>query len=194
MKRKLASIISNVLNPFVIGFVTIITLSVYDTDTGGEAIKWAAISLVFSIIPVFLMVTFLVRRKTIAGFFISLREQRTLVYIIAILIGAAGLAFFWIFESPPLLRAVFTAGVSALVIFMMVNMFWKISLHTGFAAASATVITIIHGLSGLLAFLLVLPVAWSRIELQQHTIAQVVGGGAGAIAIVTFIFRACGCY
>ena len=193
MKKQLARIISNTFNPFALGLIIIILAVVQGTTTIGETVKWSMVSLVFSIIPVFIIVVALVRRKKLDGMFVSPRSQRTGIYLMAACIGAAGLAITWLFEAPMLVRASFTAGVAAILMFMIINMHWKISLHTAFIAASATILSIIYGVLGMLSFILVPAVAWSRIELKQHTLPQVVAGGIGAGVIVIAVFAGCGC-
>jgi membrane-associated phospholipid phosphatase len=69
-----------------------------------------------------------------------------------------------------------------------INFWWKISLHTAFAAASVTVLTIVYGLSGALAVMLVPPVAWARIELEHHSPAQAAAGALLATVIVLAVF------
>ena len=193
MKTRLAGIISNIFNPFLLGFIVMVLAVIRDTVTVSETIKWITISLLFSIIPVLLVVAVLVHRKKLDGMFVSPRSQRKRVYILAACIGLVGLVLVWLLEAPMLVKALFSAGVAAILIFMVVNCYWKISLHTAFISASATVLSIIYGIPGLIAFILVPAVAWSRVVLRQHTLAQVIAGGISAAAIVIAVFAGCGC-
>jgi membrane-associated phospholipid phosphatase len=73
---------------------------------------------------------------------------------------------------------------------MCINFLWKISLHTAFAAASVTVLTIQYGSIGALTAMLIPPIAWARIELEQHSLTQAVAGAllAGLIVVIVFHF------
>jgi len=71
---------------------------------------------------------------------------------------------------------------------MCINLLWKISLHTAFVAASVTVLTILYGSIGAVTAVLLPSIAWSRIELEHHSLAQVAAGAllAALIVVVTF--------
>jgi len=73
---------------------------------------------------------------------------------------------------------------------MFINLRWKISLHTAFITALATVLYILYGLISVITVVLIPLVAWSRIELKQHTIVQVITGAllGNIILVVVFYF------
>ena len=84
--------------------------------------------------------------------------------------------------------AAFAAGLSAIVIFMCINLWWKISLHTAFVAASVTVLVILYGWGAAITVALVPLMAWSRIELEHHSLAQATTGALLAALIVVVVF------
>ena len=84
--------------------------------------------------------------------------------------------------------ATLVAALSATVVFMGINLIWKISLHTALAAGSVTVLTILYGSTGAISAMLLPPIAWSRIELECHSIAQTVAGALLAALIVAVVF------
>ncbi|OGO21950.1 MAG: hypothetical protein A2144_11725 [Chloroflexi bacterium RBG_16_50_9] len=91
--------------------------------------------------------------------------------------------------APLLLVATFVAGLGAILVFMSINLVWKISLHTAFVAASVTILSIVFGAEGALMVVLIPLVAWARIELEHHSVAQVVTGALLAALIVFFVFH-----
>jgi len=188
MRKRLAKLISSVLNPFLVSFLVIVLLAFHDTTSTAEALKWAAISLAMSVLPVFVVVVYRARQGKLDGILVIPQEQRKGIYVLAAVLGAVGCAVLYFLGAPELLVATFCAGLVAVVIFMVINMFWKISLHAAFISGSATVLTIIYGMIGALSILLLLLVAWARIELKLHSPAQVAGGAllAAAIIIVTY--------
>jgi membrane-associated phospholipid phosphatase len=188
MKVRLARLISNILNPFLVSGVVLLMLAFKDTDTTAEAIKWAVISLALSVLPIFVLITSMVRQKKLDGLFVNPREQRNIIYVIASALGALGCGLLWYLKAPRLLSVTFTAGLISIIIFMVINYFWKISLHTAFTAASVAIIIMVYGVIAVWTIMLVPPVAWARIRLQQHSIAQVVTGGLLAATIVAGIF------
>lgn len=188
MRERLARLTSYVLNPFLVSFIVIILLAVESTNSTGEALKWAAISLVLSVLPVFTVVICMVRQKKLDGVFVNPRQQRNIIYLLASVLAVIGCGLLWYLKAPELLAVAFTAGLAAIVIFMTINRYWKISLHTAFTAASVTVITIVYGAVGALTILLLPPVAWARIRLNQHSPAQVAAGALLSAGIVMVVF------
>jgi membrane-associated phospholipid phosphatase len=189
MRKRLAKLISSVLNPFLVSFLVIVLLAFHDTTSTAEALKWTAISLVLSVLPVFIVVVYLARQGKLDGILVIPQEQRTGIYVLAAVLGAIGCAVLYFLGAPELLVATFCAGLVAVVIFMVINMFWKISLHAAFISGSATVLTIIYGMIGALSILLLLLVAWARIELKLHSPAQVAGGTLLAAAILIVVYQ-----
>ncbi len=188
MRERLAKLTTDILNPFLLSFIVFIMLAVESTDSANEALKWILISLVLSVLPVFLVVVYMVRQKRLEGIFANPRQQRNGIYILASALGVVGCGVMWYFEAPELLSVTFTAGLISIVAFMVINRFWKISLHTAFVAGSVTIITIIYGAPGALTILLLPPVAWARIRLNQHSPAQVITGALLSAAILLVVF------
>ena len=71
---------------------------------------------------------------------------------------------------------------------MFINMWWKISVHTALVAASATVLVMLYGWVAAVTVALVPVTAWSRIELEYHSLAQAVTGAILAALIVVVVF------
>ena len=189
MRKRLAKLISSILNPFLVSFLVIVLLAFHDTTGTAEALKWAAVSLALSVLPVFVVVVYLARQGRLDGILVIPQEQRKGIYVLAAALGAIGCVVLYFSGAPKLLVATFCAGLVAIVIFMVINMFWKISLHAAFISGSATVLTIIYGMIGALSILLLLLVAWARIELKLHSPAQVASGALLAAAILIVVYQ-----
>jgi membrane-associated phospholipid phosphatase len=157
-----------------------------------EALEWASISVVLSVLPVFAVVIYLVRRKKLDGIFVNSRQQRHRIYLLAGALGAISCGVLWYFRAPELLAVSFTAGLVAIVIFMVINLFWKISLHTAFMSAAVSVLTIVYGAHGAWTILLVPLVAWARLEMKLHSAAQVTAGALLAAFVTVVVFRGFG--
>jgi len=188
MKERLARLTSNIINPFLVSFAVIVLLAFKTTDTILDAVKWALISVIISVLPVFIVTTFMVRRKKLDGFFANPREQRNIVYIVASALAALGCGLLWGLKAPHLLAVTFTAGLAAIVIFTVINYFWKISLHTAFMAAAVAIVIMVYGYAAAWTFILLPPVAWARIALKQHSVAQVITAGLLSPVIVAGVF------
>jgi hypothetical protein len=192
MRERLSRLISSILNPFLVSFIVIVLLAFKSAAGTIDALKWASISIVLSVLPVFIIVIYLVRRKKLNSIFANPREQRHGIYILASVLGAIGCGVLWYFGAPELLAVAFTAGLIAIVIFTTINYFWKISLHTAFMAAAVVVLVMVYGAAAAWTFVLLPPVVWARMELKQHSWAQVATGAILAAIIVIGVFRGFG--
>jgi membrane-associated phospholipid phosphatase len=188
MRKTLAKLTTNVLNPFLTSFIVIVLLAFKGTDSAAEAIKWASIATALSVLPVLAVVVYLVRRKKLDGVFENPRWQRTGIYLLASALGAIGYGLLWYLKAPEELVATFASGLASISIFTVINLFWKISLHTAFLAGAITILILTFGRVGFWAVLLLPLVAWARMELKQHSIMQVAAGALIAAAVVVGIF------
>jgi membrane-associated phospholipid phosphatase len=188
MKKRLAELTSNIFNPFLVSLVVILLLAFKATASTMDALKWALISIALSVLPVLLVVVCLVRRRKLDSIFAQPRRQRTGVYLLSVICAIIGFIVLRHLGAPKLLVTTFVAGLATIIIFMSINLTWKISLHTAFAAASVTVVTIVYGSLGALTAVLLLPVGWARIELEHHSPTQVIIGGLLAAVIVFLVF------
>jgi membrane-associated phospholipid phosphatase len=188
MKENLAKLTTAVLNPFLTGFVVIALLSFEGSDGTAEAVKWASLATVLSVLPVLAAVLYLVRRKKMDGVFESTRRQRVGVYLAATALGAVGYGLLAFLEAPQLLVATFATGLASIVVFSGINLVWKISLHTAFMAGAAAILVMVYGATAAWVVILLPPLAWARMTLGQHTLAQVIAGALVAAVIVVLIF------
>ncbi len=187
-RKQIANLTSNILNPFSVSLIIILLLSFESTYTTLDALKWSLILIAVSILPVFLVVVYLARRGRLDGIFTSVRKQRTKIYLLAGVCAVVGGVIITYLGAPLVLRATFVAGLSAIVVFMCVNLLWKISLHIAFVAASATILVILYGLIGAISVAFLPLIAWARIESGHHSPAQVAAGATLAAAIVVVAF------
>lgn len=188
MRETLAKLTTNILNPFLASFVVMILLAFRDTSTTGDALKWAAVSIVLSVLPVLGAVVYLVRIKRMDGVFVNPRQQRTTVYLLATGLGAIGYVVLRWCGGPELLEAAFAAGLASIIVFMFVNLYWKISLHTAFMSGAVAILIIVYGAMAAWTVVLLPPVAWARISLKQHTAVQVIAGAIISAGIATGVF------
>ena len=188
-RQRIANLTSNILNPFLLCLALIVLFSFKSTASTSEAIKWASISTGLGLLPVFLVILYLLRQGKLDDFFIAAREQRTRIYIIGCVSAAAGCITLALLGAPNILVAGFVTGVSTAIIFAIINLWWKISLHTAIVAASATILVMIFGWIAAASVALVPLTAWSRIELECHSLRQTISGALLATLLVFALFQ-----
>ncbi len=187
-KQRLAVLTSNILNPFLIGVAVIFLFSFSSTASTSEAFKWAAISMLIGILPVFLMVLYFYKNGRLDNFYINVRAQRTRIYIFGSIFFSLSCLLLAYIGAPLLLVAGFVSGLSAILIFAFINLRWKISVHTGFMAGSSIALVMLFGWMAVVSVALVPLTAWARIKLDSHSLAQTIGGAVMAALIVGAVF------
>jgi len=188
-KQQLANLTSNVLNPFLVSLVIIPLITLKSTTSVPDAIKWSLVAIAVSILPVFLIILYLVRNERLENMFINARQQRNKIYLLAGICVIMGCVILLYSGAPLALVAAFVAGISVVLVFMGINLLWKISVHAAFISASASVVIILYGSIGTVSAALVPPIAWARVELEHHSIAQVATGALLAASIVVAVFH-----
>ena len=176
----LAYVISQVGSPPVLAVVAMALLA--STLSSPRAWRWAGVYVFLAIVTPILYLLWLLSHGWVSDLDVQLREERTrpLVFTIA----CAGVAWLVLALGGAPLEMVVVAGglwLQMAVIFG-ITLWWKISVHS---AAAAGVATLIWSLIGATLPLLVgvVIIAWSRVRLRRHTVAQTIAGAALGFAI-----------
>ena len=189
MTKRIAKLTSNIFNPFLIGLVIILLVSVEVTISVFDAIKWSLVLILLSILPIFIFTVYLVRHNRLDGIFASTRNQRIRIYAPMAILASVSCIILFTLQAPLMLLSLSIAGLSGTVVFMCINLWRKISLHTAFITAMVTILFILYGFVAMASIVLIPLVAWSRIELGHHSLAQIVAGALlGNTILVTVFF------
>ncbi len=116
------------------------------------------------------------RKGLIVDLDASIKEERTFPFLIAAGFYLAGLFFLILFRINIISTAFWFCYISNTIIVVLVNKYWKISIHAIGASGAAAVLFIVLGPLALLVLLLVFLVGWSRVKLKCHTPMQVIAG------------------
>lgn len=91
-------------------------------------------------------------------------------------------------QAPDAVLAVQAAMVVGAVIALAITAVWKISLHSGVAGSAALCACALFGWWLWPVWLMVAAVGWSRVQLRDHTVPQVLAGTAIGAASATVVF------
>ncbi|MCD0485218.1 hypothetical protein LO771_23235 [Streptacidiphilus sp. ASG 303] len=139
-------------------------------------IAWGLLGALFSgVIPI-LFIKFGERRGYWGDRHVRRRQDRLLVIPGIMASVVAGMALMLLFGAPQEMVALVAAMLATLVAILAITTGWKISVHGAVSAGSVIMLTQAYGPWMLLGYVLVALVGWSRIELRDHTRAQVVAG------------------
>ena len=187
-RTRLANLISNIFNPFALSLLGVVLISIKSTGSILDALRWSAVFIAICMVPVYLFIAHYVRTGHLDSFFSNSQQQRTRIYLVGGFFAGVALVTLELLKAPDKLVAILLAAFVSSVLFMLVNLLWKISVHTAFATAFVTLAALLYGWIASPLVLLVPAMAWSRIELKQHSLAQTAGGAILATLTLLVVF------
>jgi membrane-associated phospholipid phosphatase len=184
---KLAKLVSFVTNPALVVTVSILTVVRYYTDSVEKFWQGSLIGIGLLVVPGFLYSLYVWRQEGAVDLDLTDRHDR----ILPLLLSSLGAVIGSSIVASSLQNQTFTEMsyilATLLIALTVVTTVWKISLHAATIAGLTSLLTIYRGEWFALGYLVLLPVAWSRLTLKQHTLNQIIGG---AILGATLTFTA----
>ena len=174
--HKLARIISTV---FVPPSFTIIVFSIFASQLESELSRQIAtilISFAFGFIAPITLFLVLRKKGKLADQDASIKEERTIPFLIAIIFYLIGLWVMIKYDLNIISIAFWFCYISNTVITIFINKFWKISAHAMGAAGPFAAVVFAFGWIGMILLPIVILVGWARVELKCHSISQVLVG------------------
>jgi membrane-associated phospholipid phosphatase len=156
---------------------------------GGVAgLSWGLIAALFAAVLPTLFITRGIARGRWDDRNVGAKRPRLVVLAFIFASVTAGFVVLSVLGAPRELTWYFGCLLGSVAVLAAITTVWKISIHCAVAAGSATILSLMFGPPLMLTYLLVALTAWSRVELKDHTAAQVIAGSVlGAIAaIVTY--------
>jgi membrane-associated phospholipid phosphatase len=116
-------------------------------------------------------------------------RQRPVPLLAGIASVVAGLIVLVALNAPRELVSLVVAMLTGLAATLVVTLWWKLSVHTAAASGTVAILALTFGPALTLAVPTVALVAWSRVQLGDHTPAQTLAGAAigGLVATTVFI-------
>jgi membrane-associated phospholipid phosphatase len=170
----LANVVSQIASPPVLAVVMAGLCAAHSSEAG--AWRWAAIHAGLTVAFPVVILVWLVARGTVSDLDVQHREQRVKPMLAALLGAAASLAILCLAPAPQLLLGIGLATYLQLLLIFIVTLRWKISVHTTAAASFTVLMCSLTGVAALPLVGLILLVAWARMRLKRHTLAQTIAG------------------
>lgn len=183
---KVAYWTSQIVSPPVVAVIAIaICALAARTHTGW---MWALLYTVCTVLIPSAYVVYQVKRGTITDFHMERREER--IRPLLLTLACAGLAWWvlWAWDTPRPLRLFAAVNGLQTLLFLLLTMRWKVSMHTAAISGFSVLLVNFFGLSALSLSISVPVVAWSRVHMRRHTIGQTIGGvllGVSTVAAFT---------
>lgn len=190
---RLAHGVAYVLNPLVLPPILFGSVLM---QFGAPPVEVGAVTasslLLLTVLPV-LLLGWMVRGGRAASFESFNREQRNLPYVFGIGCAAAALSglIYLVDTARPVVVAVGVCVVLGAVLLALINLRWKISIHSAAAGGFAAALGFTAYLSGtadepmtmVLLVILVPLVMWARVRTRSHTVGEVLAGAAFGIIV-----------
>ncbi|MFJ2225646.1 hypothetical protein ACIOFY_37090 [Streptomyces anulatus] len=151
---------------------------------------WALEAIVFAAALPMAYIKFGMRKGMWADRHVGQRQRRLLLIpVIMASVGAGIGGMLWL-NAPDQMLALVVAMLATLAVLLPVTAFWKISVHTAVAAGALAMLAATYSPALWAAAPLVGVIAWSRIALRDHTLAQTLAGAAAGAATAGAVFAA----
>jgi hypothetical protein len=152
---------------------------------GASGVAWGLVAALFAAAAPTVFITRGVRRGRWADRNVGARGPRLVVLGFILTSVALGLVVLWAFGAPRELTGYFGCMLGSVAALALITIVWKISIHCAVASGSVTLLAFLYGPWMCAGYILVALTAWSRVELGDHTRAQVLAGiAAGTLAAV----------
>ena len=181
--KRLAWLISRVFDP-VIEIPLLIASVIFIALTNGLRFRFL-IFLMFSdaLLPALYMLWGLATKR-ISDWDMTRREERAGLYFFTIFCHLFGVVFAFLLGKVLLAKILFIFW-SLAVVFALITVVWKISVHAGVNAAALAFFNHYYGWQNYWWLALVLLVVlWARVEIKKHTWTQVTAGAVLAVGWV----------
>ena len=187
-RLRVAQVVGELLSPPPILVALALVVAWESSPTPAMALLWGAIAALFASVLPYALILRGVRRGRLTDRNISLREQRIRFGVVAITSILIGLALFLAFDAPAEMVALMASIAVGVACGWVITLWWKISVHAAIAAGAATVLTLVFGPALLAVWSLVAVIAWARVQVGDHTMAQVLAGVALGVVVNATVF------
>jgi hypothetical protein len=150
---------------------------------------WAALIAFFAAVLPTLFIRFGIRRWGWADRHVGAKRERMIALMFTTASVTIGVVLMIALGAPYKMTGYIVGMLASAVVIAAITVVWKISVHCAVASAGVLIAALTFSPDILAAYLLVGLVAWSRVELRDHTPAQVIGGTllGAVVAALTYL-------
>jgi membrane-associated phospholipid phosphatase len=185
-----ARVISQVLHPIVLSIISIAIVGFFGLpQQRGLGLVWALACVVLQVVPPMIFFTIRLRQGVYSDEDISVRTQRNELYLFGfgnLFIGALILG---LLGAPTPFMALLASAAVINIAGFVINLYWKISIHSASIGSTAMLATIYSQPLGAFFWLCAVVLGWARLRTRNHTLTQVIAGVALAAVCVLVAFR-----
>lgn len=183
-----ARVITEVLAPSVLMVILFLVIGLASAGFP-RGLLWGLAGAFFASIGPTAIIIIGVHRGRWSDRHLTVREHRRVPLIAAFALVVLGVVLLAVLHAPREILATEVAMLAGLVVSTPITQVWKISFHTGVAAAVGLILALALGPILILSYPLLAGIGWARVHLRDHTVPQVVAAvPVGALSAgLTFI-------
>lgn len=188
MANVVAGTVTEVCSPAVV--VVLLSLAVAWHATGyrlGPSLLWGMVVAVFSSVLPMAFIVRGARQGRWDGHHVRNREGRRVPMLLALASTVIGLTIL-LLGGPRDLVALDLAMLTTLIVCTVITHWWKISLHSAVAGGATATMVLLYGPLALVGVPVVALIAWSRVVVRDHTVAQAIAGAVAGPAVGGVVF------
>ena len=183
ISHELAVFVSKIVSPPIVAIVATVAFSLWSPIGLGLLHPSSSILICFSLFAFFPFLPVLYYyRKNVVDLDISKKEMRTPFFIIAAAFYSIAAAIFYV-TNTAIIFLLALSYASVTTILLLVNRFWKVSVHSAGVTGPIFALIFVFGFMVLPLSLMIILVGWSRIKLKKHTFTQTFVGSLIPIAV-----------
>ncbi|MGI8682379.1 MAG: hypothetical protein ACR2JO_09710 [Mycobacteriales bacterium] len=187
-RRRAARILTETGAPVVVLVVMPLVIALHSADTVAAGLGRGLLAAVFFGVIPFGYVLRGVRLGRWNDHHVGDRAQRKPVFLFSLASMLTGVAVLVLLGAPRDLVAFLVTLLAEAALALAVTLGWKISLHTWVSTIGATALVVVYGWLALVLWPVLAGIGWSRVELRDHTPAQVIAGALMGIASTAIIY------
>ncbi len=182
-------VLSDVFAPPWVMLATQLVVAWHVTSSAAQALRWAVLTGMFTAVVPYAFVLLGVRLGRWSDRHIRLRHQRLVPILFGLSTSVLGLLLLRTWAAPTQLLVVLVAIIASIPPFVLINVWWKISVHAGCMGGSLVVLTDVLGAPAALVGAVVITLTcWARVRLRDHTTGQVIVGALLGAVIVAGVY------
>ncbi len=191
-KDKLALLISVVLSPFVLAPVFLYILCVKFSASNQDFIRYLGITVFFSTVVPLLNACIAVKLKLISDIHVADLKQRKEPFIVGLISMLMGTGTLYLVKAPMEFIYLGVVMTATGIIFFLVSLYWKISMHLAIMTGMITTLAIMVDVQYGSALFLLPALIWARIHRKRHSFYQGLAGILLAFACIFILFKLLG--
>lgn len=180
---QLAYWVSQIGSPPFTGAVTAFMIGF--TISTPPAWRWTMFYITLTILAPCAYIIWMVRAGKAVDFHLPNREQRIRPLQLSLATALITWLVMYEVQAPRLLQMLAAVNGIQTALFLMITFRWKISLHCTAATILSELAFVLFGASAAPLTMSIPLIAWSRVHLERHTVAQTIAGVLLGVLILT---------